>query len=121
MGESAQSYPLARGPLAFADVFSCVRDSVTAAKAEAPEREALTFRRGVAWLLPGYARTGADTGQWVPKTGDEWMRLAAYSGAVDAWEGSSWRAARGQPPDEAEAYATAYTVAWSATNNARQR
>lgn len=119
MGDAAESYPLARGPVSFADVLSCVRDSVAAAKAVTPDRAALVLRHGLLWLLPGYGRSGADTGQWRPRTADEWTRLAAYSGAVDCWEGSTWRQNRGQPSDAAEAYAIAYVAAWSATNNAK--
>ena len=118
---AARSYQLERGPLSFADVLAVAADAVTAALAESPDRAALAFEAAMAWLVPGHARPLVDQGRWQPKTADEWMRLAAYSGGVDAWQGSQWRASRGQPADQIEAFAAAYTVAWGAVHNAINR
>jgi len=108
------AYKLEREPLSFLDVFRCVRDSVRAALTESPDRAALAFARGLAWLLPDHARGSVDSG-WVPKAADDWVRLAAYSGALDAWNGGHWRATRSQPPEHAETFAAAYTTARMAT------
>lgn len=114
---SDKIYTLSRGPLAFLDLLTCVRESVVAALNEPPERAALAFERGLSWLIPGHARGSVDNG-WVPKAADDWVRLGAYSGALDAWNGGHWRATRGQPSEHMEAFAAAYWVARMATLNA---